>query len=76
MDTSIVELLSMLPLSREIIEALLNYEGTKGRILRAVLAYERGAFAEVGELPPTRVPLAEIYAESVEWASETLTTIT
>jgi len=75
MDTSLVELLSSLPLSREIIEALLNYEGAKGRVLRAVLAYERGAFAEVGELPPTRAPLADIYAESVEWATETLGTL-
>jgi EAL and modified HD-GYP domain-containing signal transduction protein len=75
MDTSLVELLASLPLSREIIEALLNYEGPKGRVLRAVIAYERGAFAELGELPPTRVPLGEIYAESVRWATETLGTL-
>ena len=75
MDTSLVELLSSLPLSREIIEALLNYEGPKGRVLRAVLAYERGAFADAGELPPTRIPLAEIYSESVEWATDTLGTL-
>jgi len=75
MDTSLVELLASLPLSREIIEALLNYEGPKGRVLRAAIAYERGAFAELGELPPTRVPLAEIYAEAVEWTTETLGTI-
>jgi len=75
MDTSLVELLASLPLSREIIEALLNYEGPKGRILRAVIAYERGAFAELGELPPTRTPLSEIYAEAVAWATETLGTI-
>ena len=75
MDTSLVELLSELPLSREIIEALLNYDGQKGRVLRAVLAYERGAFAEAGELPPTRTPLAAVYSEAVEWATETLSTI-
>jgi EAL and modified HD-GYP domain-containing signal transduction protein len=72
MDTSLVELLAALPLSREIIEALLNYEGPKGRILRAVIAYERGAFAELGDMPPTRTPLSDIYAEAVSWASETL----
>jgi EAL and modified HD-GYP domain-containing signal transduction protein len=76
MDTSLVELLASLPLSREIIEALLNYEGAKGRVLRAVIAYERGAFAELGELPPTRTPLADIYADSVAWATETLGTLT
>jgi EAL and modified HD-GYP domain-containing signal transduction protein len=75
MDASLVELLASLPLSREIIEALLNYEGAKGRILRAVVAYERGAFAELGELPPTRTPLSELYFESVQWANETLGTL-
>ena len=75
MDTSMVELLAQLPLSREIIEALLNYEGQKGRVLRAVIAYERGAFGELGDLPPTRVPLADVYSEAVQWATETLGTL-
>ena len=75
MDTSLVELLAALPLSREIIEALLNYEGTKGRILRAVIAYERGAFGEVGQLPPTPTPISDLYAEAVAWANETLGTV-
>jgi EAL and modified HD-GYP domain-containing signal transduction protein len=75
MDTSMVELLAQLPLSREIIEALLNYEGQKGRILRAVIAYERGAFGELGELPPTRTPLSDVYSEAVQWATETLGTM-
>jgi EAL and modified HD-GYP domain-containing signal transduction protein len=69
-DSSMVELLSTLPLSREIIAALLNYEGTKGRILRAAIAYERGNFAELGDLPPSRTPLADLYAQAVEWATE------
>jgi EAL and modified HD-GYP domain-containing signal transduction protein len=75
MDTSLVELLAQLPLSREIIEALLNYEGQKGRILRAVIAYERGAFADLGDLPPTRTPLSDVYSEAVQWATETLGTM-
>jgi EAL and modified HD-GYP domain-containing signal transduction protein len=69
-DTSLVELLASLPLSREIIQALLNYEGPKGRVLRAVIAYERGAFAELDDLPPTRAPLGDLYQEAVEWATE------
>jgi c-di-GMP phosphodiesterase len=75
MDTSLVELLASLPLSREIIEALLNYEGAKGRVLRAVIAYERGAFGELEELPPMRTPLTDIYAEAVQWANETVGTL-
>ena len=69
-DRSMVELLSTLPLSREIISALLNHEGTKGRILHAAIAYERGAFGELGDLPPSRVPMSDLYAQAVEWATE------
>jgi c-di-GMP phosphodiesterase len=69
-DSSMVELLQSLPLSREIIEALLNHEGPKGRILRAAIAYERGDFGELDNLPPTRVPLSDLYADAVAWATE------
>ncbi|MEA2449543.1 MAG: hypothetical protein QOG63_1475 [Thermoleophilaceae bacterium] len=75
MDTSLVELLASLPLSREIIEGLLNYEGAKGRVLRAVIAYERGSFGELDQLPPIRTPLSDIYVEAIEWANETLGTV-
>jgi EAL and modified HD-GYP domain-containing signal transduction protein len=71
-DQSMVELLQSLPLSREIIHALLNHEGSKGRILRAAIAYERGDFAELSNMPPTRTPLSDLYAESVDWATEAL----
>ena len=69
-DRSMVELLQSLPLSREIIQALLNHEGAKGRILRAAIAYERGDFAELDNLPPTRMPLSDLYADAVAWATE------
>jgi EAL and modified HD-GYP domain-containing signal transduction protein len=69
-DRSMVELLSGLPLSREIISALLNYDGAKGRILRAAVAYERGNFGELGDVPPTRTPLSDLYAQAVEWATD------
>jgi EAL and modified HD-GYP domain-containing signal transduction protein len=69
-DRSMVELLQSLPLSSEIIQALLNHEGSKGRILRAAIAYERGDFGELGNLPPTRTPLSDLYAEAVAWATE------
>jgi EAL and modified HD-GYP domain-containing signal transduction protein len=69
-DRSLVEVLAALPLSREIIQALLNYEGQKGRLLRATVAYERGNFAELGDLPPIRTPLSELYSEAVAWATE------
>jgi c-di-GMP phosphodiesterase len=71
-DRSMVELLQSLPLSREIIQALLNHEGSKGRILRAAIAYERGDFAELANMPPTRTPLSDLYADAVDWATEAL----
>jgi c-di-GMP phosphodiesterase len=69
-DRSMVEVLASLPLSSEIIQALLNHEGPKGRILRAAIAYERGNFGELGDLQPTRIPLSDLYAQAVEWATE------
>jgi EAL and modified HD-GYP domain-containing signal transduction protein len=70
MDRSMIEVLSALPFSPDMIKALLNYEGSKGRMLRAVLAYERGAFGELGQLPPVHTPLSDLYASAVEWATE------
>jgi EAL and modified HD-GYP domain-containing signal transduction protein len=69
-DRSMVEVLQSLPLSREIIEALLNHAGSKGRILRAAIAYERGDFADLVNLPPTRMPLSDLYADAVAWATD------
>lgn len=68
-DTSMVELLRSLPLSQEVISALLNHDGPKGEILRAVIAFERGNFAELGPFPTTEAPLNDLYAESVRWAA-------
>lgn len=70
MDRSMIEVLSALPFSPDMIKALLNYEGPKGRTLRAVIAYERGAFGELGQLPPLHTPLSDLYARAVEWATE------
>ena len=70
MDRSMIEVLSALPFSPEMIGALLNHEGPKGQALRAVLAYERGAFGDLGELPPLPTPLSDLYARSVEWATD------
>lgn len=69
-DSSMVELLASLPLSEEIVSALLNHAGAKGRILRAVVAYERGNFTELSELTPVGTALSELYAEAVAWSSE------
>jgi EAL and modified HD-GYP domain-containing signal transduction protein len=68
-DTSMIELLGSIPLSQELIAALLNHEGAKGRILHSAIAYERGLFSELADLPPTHPPLAELYGQAVAWAT-------
>jgi len=69
MDTSMIEVLRSLPLSQDIIGALLNYDGPKGQALHAVLAYERGDFDELGAMPADSSP-AELYANAVAWATD------
>jgi EAL and modified HD-GYP domain-containing signal transduction protein len=69
MDASMVEVLRSLPLSQQVIAALLNHDGTKGRVLHAVLSYERGHFDELMALPTSSSP-AELYAQAVEWATQ------
>ena len=60
------EVLSTLPFSMEIESALLENEGPKGDILRAVLEYERGAFPQLPGAPP----LGTVYREALDFADE------
>jgi hypothetical protein len=34
------------------------------------VAYEHGNFGELGDVPPTRTPLSDLYAQAVAWATE------
>jgi EAL and modified HD-GYP domain-containing signal transduction protein len=70
MDVSLIELLRQLPFSQEIMDALLRYEGPKGELLHAVLAYERGDFDELIRQMPAGTPPADFYAQAVEWATD------
>ena len=61
--------LEELPFSDEVKAALLHHEGPNGRLLAAVLAYERGEFPEL----PSRhaaagKTIAGAYREALEWA--------
>jgi EAL and modified HD-GYP domain-containing signal transduction protein len=69
MDASMIEVLRSLPLSQEIIAALLNHDGPKGRALHAVLRWERGDFGALADVPGEVSP-TELYAQAVEWATE------
>jgi EAL and modified HD-GYP domain-containing signal transduction protein len=70
LDTSLVEVLRELPLSEEIMGALLRYEGTKGELLHGILAYERGDFHPLLALMPAGVPPADFYVQAIEWATD------
>jgi EAL and modified HD-GYP domain-containing signal transduction protein len=70
LDTSLVEVLRQLPLSEEIMGALLRYEGPKGELLHGILAYERGDFHPLLALMPVGVPPADFYAQAIEWATD------
>ncbi len=56
-----------LPLREDIASALIRGEGELGRLLTAVIAYERGDFAPAATLTGASGPIAEIYLESIRW---------
>jgi EAL and modified HD-GYP domain-containing signal transduction protein len=68
LDAPMEEVLESLPFSEEIRAALLRYEGSKGDLLTAVLAYERGEFPH-GPASQS-VSLAGAYRAALEWADE------
>jgi len=70
MDSSMVELLSQLPLSPDLSAALLRHEGPKGELLHSVLAYEQGNAAELGPLASLPAAPSELYSQAVEWATQ------
>jgi EAL and modified HD-GYP domain-containing signal transduction protein len=62
------DVLRELPFSDEVQAALLRREGSKGRLLAAVLAYERGEFPELPEILGDGAAVAGAYRDAVEWA--------
>lgn len=69
MDRPLEELLERLPLSDAVVTALLHRKGPLGRVLAAVVRYERGEF-EALEAPAARggPDLAGAYLQAVEYA--------
>jgi EAL and modified HD-GYP domain-containing signal transduction protein len=64
------DILAELPLSPEVQAALLRHEGPKGRLLQAVLAYERGEFPELPGIARSGASVAGAYRDAVAWADE------
>jgi EAL and modified HD-GYP domain-containing signal transduction protein len=70
MDTSMRDVLSELPLSPEVSEALLERSGHLGEVLDWVLAYERGQFECLTPSPRADAVLRDAYVVALRFADE------
>ncbi len=70
MDSTMETILSELPLSEDIRQALLEQGGPAGEVLQAVLAFERGEIGQVAESLRESAPLQEAYLQAVAWARD------
>jgi EAL and modified HD-GYP domain-containing signal transduction protein len=70
LDSPMDVVLSSLPLSDEVRDALHHHLGPKGVVLKAVLSYELARFDELKALAPPGVSAQEIYTGAIAWARE------
>ena len=63
-------LLAELPFDERITRALEAHEGPEGKVLAAVLAYERGDFASVMEHGIGLMDIAHAYREALDWTTD------
>ncbi len=77
MDQPLPDILANLPLSEAVNDALVNYAGKAGEVLRAVLAYEEGV--EMEEIKQLGLPLniiSDAYLEAIRWADDNIQSLT
>lgn len=67
--------LGELPLREDIASAIVGGAGELGRLLAAVVAYERGDFTPATTLTGARDLLAETYLESIRWADSAVNAV-
>jgi len=70
MDSNLENILVDLPLTPEVKAAILNHEGTMGRILRTVLAYEHGRWNDIDFPPSESAKFSDIYLQAVAWTDQ------
>lgn len=68
LDLPMQEVMSQMPIGKDIKDAVLNQTGILGRILQAVIAYEQGRWEDTNVPPLTTDDLFSIYIEALEWA--------
>ena len=75
LDINLENILVDLPLGPEIKAAILNYTGSMGRILHAVLAHEQGRWDEIDFPSLEAAQITEAYLRAVAWTDEVYQTI-
>ncbi len=68
LDTPMATALEPLPLSSEIVDALINRGGERGAVLQCVCAYEECRWADVKYDGVDREDIGKAYLDSIEWA--------
>jgi c-di-GMP phosphodiesterase len=76
-DQPLHEVLANLPLSDDVNDALLKYQGRSGELLRAVLAYEEGVESdEIRQLGLPFSVISDTYLEAIRWADTNIQSLT
>jgi len=75
MDMPMVKAIQGLPLSKEIMEALLYNTGEPGEVLKVVIAYERGELSKALELNIAPEAVVEAYVTTLKWVNAQMTVI-
>jgi c-di-GMP phosphodiesterase len=70
LDVPMPTLLDELPFDTRLTHALLDHTGPEGRLLAAVMDYERGDFTDCDRSGVTLLALAHSYRQAVDWADE------
>ena len=70
LDTPMETVTASMPLSEEIVDALVKCEGDRGAALRCVCAYEEARWADVEYGGIDRKEIGKLYLDSIEWAFE------
>jgi c-di-GMP phosphodiesterase len=74
-NAPIERVLDELPLREDIASALVDGAGELGRLLAAVISYERGDFAPARTLTDASDLIAETYLESIRWADSAVNAV-
>ena len=70
MDQSMEDVLTALPLSQEVNDALLRRTGNLGAVLQCVLDYERGNWDAVQHIGLQQGEITQAYLEAIAWANQ------